>query len=214
MWSPHLPGHGLLARSAVRKRSCLSQSRSCSTCSSSSTTLLIAGLTISQWDQPFFLSSFFLEKLTFTGLCINQLIQHFSSFHLKMGGTTSSTTVADSVENDSKEMKSQNYGLLNISNESLGSNINVLEIVTFLLILTAAVFFLKSLCARWRKRRIAEMSSHLQGISLGSMPPEYPPQPVVRPTVARLPIMGAPMGAPPPPTYHHAGQSEVEKYNI
>ena len=130
-----------------------------------------------------------------------------------MGGTSSSTTVADSVENDSKEMNSQNYGLINLSNESLGSNINVLEIVTFLLIMVAAIFFLKSLCARWRKRRIAEMSSHLQGISLGNMPPEYP-QSVVRPTVARLPIMGAPMGAPPPPTYHHAGQSEVEKYNI
>jgi hypothetical protein len=128
-----------------------------------------------------------------------------------MGGTSSSTTVADSVENDSKEMNSQNYGLINLSNESLGSNINVLEIVTFLLIMVAAIFFLKSLCARWRKRRIAEMSSHLQGISLGNMPPEYP-QPVVRPTVARLPIMGA--AAPPPPTYHHAGQTEMEKYNI
>ena len=120
-----------------------------------------------------------------------------------MGGTTSSTTVADSVENDSKEMKSQNYGLM-------GSNINVIEIVTFLFILAAAAIFLKSLCARRRKQRLAEMSNHLQGISLGSMPPEYPPQPVVRPTVARIPIMGA----PPPPTYHPGGQTEAEKYNI
>ena len=127
-----------------------------------------------------------------------------------MGGTTSSTTVADSVENDSKEMKSQNYGLLNISNESLGSNVNVIEIVTFLFILAAAAIFLKSLCARRRKQRLAEMSNHLQGISLGSMPPEYPPQPVVRPTVTRIPIMGA----PPPPTYHPGGQTEAEKYNI
>ena len=59
-----------------------------------------------------------------------------------MGGTSSSTTVADSVENDSKEMNSQNYGLINLSNESLGSTINVLEIVTFLLIMVAAIFFL------------------------------------------------------------------------
>ena len=73
-----------------------------------------------------------------------------------MGGTTSSTTVADSVENDSKEMKSQNYGLLNISNESLGNNINVVDIVTFLFILAAAAFFLKSLCARWRRATICK----------------------------------------------------------
>ena len=82
-----------------------------------------------------------------------------------MGGTPSSTTVADSVENDSKELKSQNFGLLNVSSESIGNNINVVEIVTFLFILAAAAIFLKSLCARRRKRRLAEMSNHLQGIS-------------------------------------------------
>ena len=127
-----------------------------------------------------------------------------------MGGTSSTSTVADSVETDSKETKNQNYGLLNISNESLGSNINVIEIVTFLLILAAAGIFLKTSCARRRKRRLAEMSQHLQGISRGSPPPDYPPQPVIRPNVARVPIMGA----PPPPIYHPGGQAQVEKYDI
>ena len=78
-----------------------------------------------------------------------------------MGGTTSTSTVADSVETDSKETKNQNYGLLNISNESLVSDINVIEIVTFLLILAAAGIFLKTLCARRRKRQLAEMSKGL-----------------------------------------------------
>ena len=130
-----------------------------------------------------------------------------------MGGTSSSTTVADSVENESKEVSSQNFGLLNVSSESIGTNINALEVVTFLIMLAAAAIFIKYLCARRRRRRLAELSSHLQqqqGISMPSIPPDYPQpvMPVVRPNVARLPVM-----APLPPTYQPA-QAEAEKYNI
>ena len=70
-----------------------------------------------------------------------------------MGGTSSSTTVADSVENESKEVSSQNFGLLNVSSESIGTNINALEVVTFVIMLAGAAIFIKYLCARRRKRK-------------------------------------------------------------
>ena len=92
-----------------------------------------------------------------------------------MGGTSS--TAADSIDTKVTETKNQNYGLFNVSNESLSSDgINILEIITFLLVFMGAVAFIKSVCARRRKKRLAEMSAHLQGISV-----DYPgQQPVVR----------------------------------
>ena len=59
-------------------------------------------------------------------------------------GSSSSTEVADSIETDSKETKNSNFGLLNISNESLGGGINVIEIVTFILVLMAAIIFYRN----------------------------------------------------------------------
>ena len=130
-----------------------------------------------------------------------------------MGGTSSST-VADSVENQSKEVSAQNFGLLNVSSESMGTDVNALEVVTFVIMLAGAAIFIKYLCARRRRRRLAELSSHLQqqqGINMPNIPPDYPQpmMPVVRPNVARL-LLVAP---PPPPTYQPA-LAEAEKYNI
>ena len=122
-----------------------------------------------------------------------------------MGGTSS--TAADSIDTDVTETKNQNYGLLNISNESLtNGGINIVEIITFLLVLMGAVAFIKSVCVRRRKKRLDEMHAHLQGISV-----DYPgQQPVVRvqPNAARVPIMGA-----QPPVYP-GNQIAMEKYDI
>ena len=124
-----------------------------------------------------------------------------------MGGTSS--TVADSIDTDVKETKNQNYGLLNISNESLGGGINIIKIITFVLELMAAFIFLKTLCAKRRRKRLDEMHAHLQGINI----PDYPPQPPVvrvQPNAARVPIMAA----PPPPVYPGNQIAAMEKYDI
>ena len=110
-----------------------------------------------------------------------------------MGGTQS--TAADSIDTQVTETKNANYGFFNVSGESLssGSGINFLEITTFLVVFLGALIYVKSVCAKRRKKRLAEMSAHLQlqGINV-----DYPgQQPVARvqPSVARVPIMGPPV---------------------
>ena len=113
-----------------------------------------------------------------------------------MGGS-SSTQTADEIENDSKVTGNQNYGLLNFSNESQGlsSDINLLEIVTFAIVGLAFLYFIRILCAKRRKRRLAEMGHHLQNINLH----EIPNQPAAPVHVSRVPILSAqPMPAQPP----------------
>ena len=128
-----------------------------------------------------------------------------------MGGTSS--TAADSIDTKVTETKNQNYGLFNVSSESLSSGgINILEITTFLVVFLGALVYVKSVCARRRKKRLAEMSAHLQGISV-----DYPgQQPVVRvqPNAARVPIMGA-----QPPIYQPNPGNQIaletyDKYDI
>ena len=103
-----------------------------------------------------------------------------------MGGTTS--TQAGKIDNDSKVTENQNFGLLNFSNESqsLTGGINLLEIITFIIVCLATLYFLKIFCERRRKRRLAEMGQHLQGINLQELPGQ-PAAPVVH--AARVPIM-------------------------
>ena len=123
-----------------------------------------------------------------------------------MGGTSS--TAADTIDTDVTETMNQNYGLLNISNESLNGGINIVEIITFVLVLMGAFVFLKTVCARRRKKRLDEMHAHLQGISV-----DYPgQQPVVRvqPNAARVPIMAAPS----PQVYPGNQIAAMEKYDI
>ena len=121
-----------------------------------------------------------------------------------MGGTSS--TAADSIDTKVTETKNQNYGLFNVSNESLSSGgINILEIITFLLVFMGAVAFVKSVCARRRKKRLAEMSAHLQGISVDCQPPVVR----VQPNAARVPIMAA-----QPPVYPGSQIATMEKYDI
>ena len=125
-----------------------------------------------------------------------------------MGGTSS--TAADSIDTKVTETKNQNYGLLNILNESLANGgINIVEIITFLLVFMGAVAFIKSVCAKRRKKRLDEMHAHLKGINV-----DYPgQQPVVRvqPNAARVPIMGA-----QPPVYpgNQIAMEKYEKYDI
>ena len=117
-------------------------------------------------------------------------------------GSSSSSEKADTIEND----KTENFGLLNISND-LDGGFNALEIITFVLVAMAAVIFLKMFCARRRKKRMVELQKQLQGISL----PDYPsPPPAVHVHAARVPIMGP----PPPPLYPGSQANNVEKYNI
>ena len=123
-----------------------------------------------------------------------------------MGGTSS--TAADTIDTDVTETKNQNYGLLNISNESLNGGINIVEIITFVLVLMGAFVFLKTVCARRRKKRLDEMHAHLQGISI----PDYPPQPPVvrvQPNAAHVPFMAA-----QPPVYPGSQIATMEKYDI
>ena len=86
------------------------------------------------------------------------LIQIF--LFLNMGSSSSSET-ADSIESD----KTENFGLLNISN-GISGGYNALEIITFVLVVMAAIVFLKIFCTRRRKKRMDEIQKRLQGISL------------------------------------------------
>ena len=121
-------------------------------------------------------------------------------------GSSSSSETADTIEND----KTENFGLLNISND-LGGGFNALEIITFILVVMAAIIFLKMFCARRRKKRMDEMQKRLQGISLPDYPlPDYPPPPpTVRLQAARVPIMAA-----APPLYPGNQVTNMEKYDI
>ena len=102
-----------------------------------------------------------------------------------MGGTSS--TNADSIDNFAKTTKNENFGLVNFSSAHLGG-INYLEIVTFVIVVLVALYFLKTTCAKHRKKRMQEMSSHLQGLALSESPPAYPvAQPVVPRVAARAP---------------------------
>ena len=121
-------------------------------------------------------------------------------------GSSSSSETADEIETD----KTENFGLLNISNASHGG-FNALEIITFVLVAMAAVIFLKMFCTKRRKKRMVELQKQLEGISLPAYPAQPPAHaaPAVHVHAARVPIMGPPN---PPPLY--AGQVNVEKYNI
>ena len=154
-----------------------------------------------------------------SGLCTNQLpsissqysetaitsyplISSEYSSSLNMGSSSSSEK-ADNIESD----QTDNYGLLNISS-GISSGYNALEIVTFVLVVLAAVVFLKVFCNRRRKKRLDEMQRRLQEIQL----PDYPPgPPAVRVHASRVPIMA---GAAPPPVYPGGQLSNLEKYEI
>ena len=107
-----------------------------------------------------------------------------------MGGTTSYQ--AGSIDNDSKVTENQNFGLLNFSNESqsLTGGINLLEIIAFIIVCLATFYFLKIFCERRRKRRLAEMQQHLQGINQGINLQELPGQPAAPVVHAATPLPG------------------------
>ena len=120
-----------------------------------------------------------------------------------MGGTTS--TEAGSIDTKVTETRNDNYGLFNVSGESMsnGSGINFLEITTFVVVFLGAVVYIKWTCAKRRKKKLAELSAHMQmeGINVQQ------PVPRVAPNVARVPIMG-------PPIYQQNPGSHIDKYDI
>ena len=124
-----------------------------------------------------------------------------------MGGTQS--TAADSIDTQVTETKNANYGLFNVSGESLssGGGINFLEITTFLVVFLGALIYVKSVCAKRRKKRLAEMSAHLQLQGINVDYPRQQPVPRVAPSVARVPIMG-------PPVYQPNPGNQIDKYDI
>ena len=77
-----------------------------------------------------------------------------------MGGTQS--TAADTIDTQVTETKNANYGLFNVSGESLssGAGINFLEITTFVVVFLGAMVYVKYTCAKRRKKKLAEMSAH------------------------------------------------------
>ena len=120
-------------------------------------------------------------------------------------GSKQSSTVADEVNTETKQNNNENIGIFNISGESLtdGNGINLLEILTFLVVFGGAFVYIKLACARRRKRRLLEMSAHLQEAAV------MPAIPQVAPVVGRLPVMGPP--APPGYQMNVMGQ---DKYDI
>ena len=128
-----------------------------------------------------------------------------------MGGS-SSTQTADEIDNDSKVTGNQNYGLLNFSNESQGltGDINLLEIVTFVIVCLATLYFMRIFCERRRKRRLAEMGQHLQSINLH----ELPNQPAAPVHAARVPIMSLQPPLYPGSQLDSAQLNNAGKYDI
>ena len=122
-----------------------------------------------------------------------------------MGGTQSTSTAADSIDTKLTENKNANYGVFNVSGESLsnGAGINFLEITTFVVVFLGAMIYIKYACAKRRKKKLAEMSAHLQmeGINVPVAVPR------VAPSIARLPVMG-------PPGYQPSSVNHIDKYDI
>ena len=121
-----------------------------------------------------------------------------------------SSTIADEVNTETKTNNNENIGIFNISGESLTSanGINLLEVLTFLVVFGGAFVYIKLACARRRKRRLLEMSAHLQEAAI--LPAAIPQ---VAPSVARLPVMGPP-GPPGPPGYQLNVMGQADKYDI
>ena len=127
--------------------------------------------------------------------------------YLTTMGSKQSSTVADEVNTETKTNNNENIGIFNISGESLtsGNAINLLEILTFLVVIGGAFVYTKLACARRRKRRLLEMSAHLQEAAV--MPAAIPQ---VAPVVGRLPVMGPPA----PPGYQLNVMGQADKYDI
>ena len=123
-------------------------------------------------------------------------------------GSKQSSTVADEVNTETKQNNNENIGIFNISGESLadGNGINLLEILTFLVVFGGAFVYVKLACAKRRKRRLMEMSAHLQEAAV------MPAIPQVAPVVGRLPVMGPVMGPPAPP--YQMNVMGQDKYDI
>ena len=124
-------------------------------------------------------------------------------------GSKQSSTAADEINTKVNENTNENIGIFNISGESLanGNGINLLEVVTFLVVFFGAVVYIRQACARRRKRRLQEMSAHLQEAAI--MPAAIPQ---VAPSIARLPVMGPPVMGPP--GYQLNAMSQADKYDI
>ena len=126
-----------------------------------------------------------------------------------MGGTQSTSTAADSIDTKLTENKNANYGIFNVSGESLsnGAGINFLEVTTFVVVFLGAMVYIKYTCAKRRKKKLAEMSAHLQMEGINVDYRGQQPVPRVAPSVARVPIMG-------PPVYQPNPGNQIDKYHI
>ena len=120
-------------------------------------------------------------------------------------GAKSYTQVADKIDTDTKTTKNSNFG------ESLGGGVNGLEILTFILVTLAALYFLKVFCEKRRKRRLQEMQQHLQGVAIQEYP-LGPAPPVVQPVAARVPIVAAPPPVYPGDALASASRQMMQKY--
>ena len=125
-------------------------------------------------------------------------------------GSKQSSTAADEINTKTNENTNENIGIFNISGESLtsGNGINLLEVLTCVVVFGGAFVYIRQVCARRRKRRLLEMSAHLQEAAI--MPAAIPQ---VAPSVARLPVMGPP-GPPGPPGYQLNVMGQADKYDI
>ena len=138
----------------------------------------------------------------------SEITEHLDHSKLltKMGSKQSSTT-ADEINTKTNENTNENIGIFNISGESLtsGNGINLLEVLTCVVVFGGAFVYIRQVCARRRKRRLLEMSAHLQEAAI--MPAAIPQ---VAPSVARLPVMGP----PGPPGYQLNVMGQADKYDI
>ena len=79
-----------------------------------------------------------------------------------MSRSASSQTESGDIENDEKRNEMSNFGLINLSSESLTSSpLNLVEIVTFLLIFIAAAYCFRIYYQRRRQKRLEALKSTL-----------------------------------------------------
>ena len=106
-----------------------------------------------------------------------------------MGGSAS--TDEGDIDNCSTEQS--NYGSINVASESLNLSYNLVEILTFVLVGLAALYFLRIWCERIRQKKLESIRTTLQELQVV----DHNPQIHIQPHAARLPVIAPPPAQPP-----------------
>ena len=105
-----------------------------------------------------------------------------------MGGSASSQST-DEGDFDNRRNEQSNFHLISVASESLNSSFNFVEIVTFVLVRLAALYFLRIWCEKRRRKKLESIRTTLQELQVV----DQNPQVHMQPHASRLPVI-----APPP----------------